>query len=244
MRNMKHPKSLGLAGLVAVAAMLVMMVGAATASAAALPEFKSASGTFPVPFTSESVLPLEPTLFSSIEGIGQRNVKCKMSKDKGEVSSAKEVKKVLVDYTECFEESAPTKMCTTKGSALGLIITKDIMGRTGWITGTSLTKAGIELLPESGKVFAEFTCEGEAEEVTVEGCTIGEATPLGVSSTDGKLLFVANAGNTGQLWTEVEEGVNKPCQLKVTAGFFKLGKGTSWIMDNELETFNEPVELK
>jgi hypothetical protein len=238
---MKHPKSLGLAGLVAVAAMLVMAVGAATASAAALPEFKTKA--FPVTFTSASVLPLEPTLFSNIEGIGQKNVKCKMSSDKGEISSAKEVKKVLVDYTECFEESAPTKMCTTAGHTLGLIITKDIMGRTGWITGTSLTKAGIELLPESG-AFAEFTCEGEAEEVTVEGCTIGEATPLGVSQTTGNLLFVANAANTGQLWTEVEEGVNKPCQLKVTAGFFKLGKGTSWIMDNELETFSEAVELK
>lgn len=235
---------LAVLALIAVAAFGAVMV--ASASAAEFPSFITKSGKYPVAFTSENQLPLEPTLESYIETTSKTaNIDCEMSKDKGEVSSAMEVKKVLVDYTGCKEESAPTKMCTTSGDTLGLIITEDIMGLAGYISGTSLAKLGVELLPEtSGGLFAKFKCEGEAETVEVKGCLVGEAKPVNKFSLNGELIFEANATDNGPKYTELEGGHNKPCELTVKAGFLGIGKGKSWNMDNELETFAEEVELK
>jgi hypothetical protein len=234
-------KRINIIGLCLVAVVAMSAIAVASASAA-LPEFKSTNAK--VTFTSTSLLPLEPVLASNITGIGQKNIVCKMSTDKGEITSVKEVKKVLVTYTECKEEGAPTKACTTKGQAKGVVVTKDVKGKIGYVVGTGKGAVGTELEPETGTVFAEFTCAGEAEEVTVEGCTIGEATPLNKSQTTGLLKFEENAAKTGQRLIETEGGTHKPCELKVTAGFFKLGKGTSWIMDTEHEVFAENVELK
>lgn len=231
---------LGMLALIAVFAFGAVMVESASAT---LPEFKAEK--FPVSFTSENVLPLKPTLESFIETTSKKaNIDCEMSKDVGVLSGPNTISKVLVDYTGCKEENAPTKICTTSGATKGLIVTKDIMGIPGYITGTGLAKLGIELLPESGKVFAEFTCEGEAEKVTVEGCLIGQATPVNTLSDLGSLIFEANAADNGPLYTELENGINKPCELTVKAGFLGIGKGKSWNMDNEMEFFGAGVELK
>ena len=230
-------KKMSIIGMALVAAMAVMAVTVASASAA-LPEFKTAA--FPVTFTSENTLPLEPTLHSSV--LGEKNVSCQMSKDSGEIASAKLVSKVAVTYTGCKEEGT-SNPCTTTGQGTGTIVTKILKGRVGYLLPKSGVRSGIELEPAAGTVFAEFTCTGFAGKVTVEGCTIGEATPLNVSQKTGELTFVENAAKNAQLFVEIEGGLHKPCEQTVTASALKI-KGKGWIMDKEVETFAANVELK
>lgn len=229
--SMKHMvRTLGLA-LVAVLAVGALSV--ATASAA-LPEFKATS--FPVTFTAvnEEV----PKLHSSV--LGEKNIECKTSSSAGEVQNSKEVGKITVTYKECKEEGT-SNACTTSGHSSGEIATNVLKGRIGYVLPKSGKITGVELEPASGTVFAAFTCTGAANNVTVEGCTIGEATPLNVISTEGHLTFAESSKK--QLYTEIEGGVHKPCEQTVTASIFKV-KGPGWITDKEKETFAASIELK
>jgi len=234
-------KRIAIAGLCLVAVMAVSAMSVASASAA-LPEFKA--NKFPVAFSSHNLLPLEPTLHSTT-ALGEKNVKCKMSLDKGEILNAKLVAKVTVLYTGCVEEGT-TNACTSTGEPKGAIVTSEIHGIIGYITGHLTEKlVGTELLPEntsSNNVFATFVCEGPASTVIVEGCTIGQASPINVSQPTGNLLFEELAGG-GQKYTSIDGGSHQPCVQTVTASILKL-KGTGWIMDEEHEEFVEPVELK
>lgn len=228
-----------------LAATMTSAVAVASASAA-LPEFKTT--TFPVKFTYESLLPLEPVLHSEIELTKEeKNIVCKMSTAKGEVVNAKLAGKISVHYTECKEQSAPTKKCGNGvgGASSGLIQTKLLHGTIGYVEGGKPAKiVGTERLPEAGTVLEEFTCEGEAEKVTVTGCVIGAVTSINLENTMIDVLFEEKG--FGQLYTNFEpgEGTHKPCELKVTAGFLGLGKGGSWFMSNELVTLESPVEVK
>jgi len=228
-------------GLCLVAVMAVSAMAVASASAA-LPEFVTAH--FPVSFSSKNVLPLEPTLHSSV--LGGSNVSCLMSVDNGEVTGPMSVAKVQVSYVGCKEEGT-ANACTTTGAATGTIITEVIDGLIGYVTGGLTAKAvGTELLPEKligGKpIFAEFTCTGAANKVIVEGCTIGQATPINTLQLTGNLIFEELAGG-GQKYQSIDGGHNQPCKQTVTASVLKL-KGEGWLMDNELETFSAAVELK
>jgi hypothetical protein len=237
-------KRIGIIGLCLMAVVAASAVSAASSSAA-LPEFKSANG-FPVTFISSSLLPLLPTLKSQILG-KEENIVCKTASDKGEISNATTVAKIKVTYTECKEESAPTKMCTTTGKATGTIETEAISGKIGYVGSAAelVNKlVGIELKP-TGLVFIIFTCTGKAEKVTVEGCTVGVATPTNVSTTLGFLAFEEIGGTNAKSQRFkgfADSGTG--CTLNTHAGFFELGEGPSWLMDVEMETFTSPIEIK
>jgi hypothetical protein len=229
-------------GLALVAALAVSAVAVATSSAA-LPEFKATK--FPVTFTSKNKAGVEPVLKSLVlNNTVEENIKCKTSADKGEIGTATSVKKISVEYTECREAKAEINKCTSTGQAQGVIKTALVQGRIGYTLPLEGKKVGVELEPEAGAVFAEFNCTGVAGAVKVEGCTIGEATPTNVKSNKGTLTFAENAGKTAQLYTAIEGGVHKPCELNVHAGFFELGEGKSWLSDVEEEAFVEEIELK
>jgi len=227
-------------------ALVAMSAVTAASSSAALPEFKSSTG-FPVTFTSTSLLPLEPVLKSQILG-KEENILCKMSSDKGEVSGAKTVAKVRVTYTECKEQTEPTKTCTTTGKPTGTIETEEISGEIGLVgTAAELTNklVGTKLKPTTSANFAAFTCTGKAEKVTVKGCTVGVATPTNTISTAGILAFEEIGGTNAKSQRFkgfADSGTG--CELETTAGFFELGKGPSWNMDVEHEEFAKPIELK
>ncbi|HTA96138.1 MAG TPA: hypothetical protein VK730_00670 [Solirubrobacteraceae bacterium] len=230
---------------VAVLAVVALMSTVVVASAsAALPEYKATK--LSITFTFQNASGVEPVIASYVPELGSdRNIVCKASQGKGEFAGFKgEVYKHLVfSYTGCREQGVtPERKCTSSGHSAGEIVTQRLKGEIGYAEGSSRKNVGLELKPESGSVLAEFTCAGEAEEVTLEGCTVGEATPLNVSQKTGVLAFEEGTSHK-QKWTKLE-GKSGGCELKITAAFFKLGKGTSWIMDNELETFSENVELK
>jgi hypothetical protein len=225
-------KRISIIGLCLMAAMAISAVTVASASAA-LPEFKTAK--FPVKFTAESLLPLEPVLHSVVSGT-PINIACTMSKSEGEVTGAKAITKTLVQYTGCSLEGKPTDVCTTSGEPLpGDIMTKVISGEPGYVSVTSVV--GILLKPETGSVFATFKCEGTAlGTITVSNAVIGEAQPLNLSSKTGELIFEENAAKNGQKWARFVGG--PLCELSVD------NVTNGWLMDRELETFAAPVELK
>jgi hypothetical protein len=220
---------------------------AVASSSATLPEFKSANG-FPVTFTSSSLLPLEPVLKSQILG-KEENIVCKMASEKGEITGFKTFSKIKVTYTECKEQTEPTKTCTTVGQATGTIVTDEISSEIGYVgTAAELVNklVGTKLKPTtSGANFAAFTCTGKAEKVTVKGCTVGVATPTNSTITTGILAFEEIGGTNAK--SQRFKGfadTETSCTLESTAGFFELGKGPSWLMDTETVTFSNAMELK
>lgn len=220
---------------------LTMALGAAAVppASAALPEFKGT--TIPDSFTSASAV--EPKLDSFITLTStEDNILCKAAKGKGEIFNSTSVKKVEVEDTGCVEEGTTNKCGNKPGATSGTITTKVLDGTVGYVEKAT-KKVGLALRPETGgEPFAKFNCEGEAEEVTVKGCTVGEITPINTSSSKGTLTSVKKGTAHEQQWTKLEGGEN--CTLEVEAGFFKLGSGPSWTVDTEEESFTAAIELK
>jgi hypothetical protein len=177
-------KRIRIAGLCLMAIVAVSAKAVASASAA-LPEFVAVK--FPISFTLENISPLEATLHNRIL---ENNIVCKLASGRGEIAGSKSLTKVLILYAGCNEGEAPTHKCTTTGQSLGTIVTKNFDGLIGYVTGLLMSKiVGTELVPESGTILTEFTCQGAANAVVVEGCIIGEATPINMSRVFGNLLF-------------------------------------------------------
>jgi hypothetical protein len=237
-------KSIKYIGVLIATTVAMAAVGVASASAA-LPEFKVTS--FPVTFKSHNVenkqtKSVEPVLASYISlTSSEENIVCKASTDEGKIETAKKVGAVKVTYTGCKEVSTPADTCTSSGKATGEIVTKTLTGEIGYVEGKVTKEVGLELKPEA-QPFSEFTCTGKAEKVTVKGCTIGEATPINTKSTTGDLGFEeSSATSHKQKWTKLEG--KSACELEVEAGFFKLGKGPSWLEATDLEEFSASLEL-
>lgn len=167
-----------------------------------------------------------------------------MATDTGEILTAKTVGKISVLYERCKLQGSKSA-CTTAGQMEGMITTKMLKGRIGYVLPNGKTEklVGTELEPEAGTLFAEFSCEGFVSLVRVEGCAIGKALPINVSSTMGQLVFEENTAKFGQRFVEIEGGTHAPCELTVSA-LAGAAFGRGWLMDSELETFNEAVELK
>jgi hypothetical protein len=188
-----------LMGLMAVLA--ISAVAAASASAAA-PEFKlSATGKFPVPFTSTS------KTAKLLTGNAKRKVECGASTSTGEISGVKSLGKVVVKFTKCTAEGPFFTKAACKTSTAG---TEEIVPVTAkgllvlGIDGASKVTA-IDLEPETGTYFASFTCvdTGVSQFLTVKGSVICAITPTGKLQTTSKLACEeASAGK--QLLTVYE----------------------------------------
>lgn len=192
---------------------------------AALPEFETSS--FPVTFTSTSVLPLEPELNGMVLGILVKVV-CKMDTSDGEIPSPTTQRNIKAKYTECRSNGSA---CTTSGQAVGTIVSGSLAGTLGYISKVTKT-VGIELKPEAGTEFAKFTCSGLPGAV-VTGCLIGELTPVNKMATSYLALFEA-VGET-QVPSKLEGGAQ--CNLGV------FGSAAA-LMDKDSLGFSGLVQIK
>ena len=209
---------------------------AVTSASATLPEFVAAK--FPDHFTTSSILPREPLLAFPVGN----PVVCKKRDGLGFLTGPR-THTVKYVYLQCVEEEpAGSNVCTSAGEPSGSIATKSLTGRIGYVEKAT-KKVGSELEPETGTVIDEFTCAGLDGKMTVEGCTIGEMTPINKSQITSEVLFEANAAKNGQKWIEIEGGTHKPCEMSATGTVLKL-KGKAWLTDEDLNTFSEVVELK
>ena len=103
-------------------------------ASAAAPEFKPASGTFPVAFVGKAGL--------TILRAGDLTVECSRSKEKGEITGAKSVANLTDTYEECEGKAGSEAKC-----ALANIVTKALKGTLGKLAGG---KVGEKLTPASG----------------------------------------------------------------------------------------------
>jgi hypothetical protein len=186
---MKYVKMLGLAGLAALALMAV--VGAGTASASQ-PKAEPEGGTFPVSFTGSGGAGKLETV---AEGTKVRTVNCEENTSSGEVNSATTTKNVSVRFKKCTA-TGPFGIKVTctggTGAASGEIVTKTLKGTMFYIKAAS-SEVGIDLEPESGTQFAEFTCGG-VQKISVTGSVVGKLTPVNTLTNKYTLTFSQTAG--------------------------------------------------
>ena len=164
----------------------VLAVGLAMASvASAIPTFKPGTAN---KFTTESGAGTLAT--SGNNG----SIACTSDSGTGEIVNANEAKGITVVFHGCVGTSSSGTTCKamSKGQPEGLIATNTLRGLLGE-TSEDTSKAAELFEPESGKVFVTplASCLVEA---AVEGSVAGEATPTGVSSKDGKVVFLGGSG--------------------------------------------------
>jgi hypothetical protein len=130
----------------------------------------------------------------------------------------KEVANVVIKAGGCGLPNFQT--CNTPGSAEGQIVTKQLMGPLGFISGkgTKSPVVGLELTAESaGGAFLEVECGPAAKMVVKQGakkggnCAIAPITPVNVPSTTAELTYF---GSTGTQVPQHFEGSTKICNLE------------------------------
>jgi hypothetical protein len=122
----------------------------------------------------------------TLETIKGVKVTCKSEASRGEITSAKAVGNIAVTFTGC--ESDGFK-CSTAGSAEGEITTNPLAGRLVWEKFGS--KVAIDLVPQTGELFVEFTCGPAIAKVTGSVLT---NLPADKSQTDIEEKFTAKKG--------------------------------------------------
>jgi hypothetical protein len=101
-------------------------------------------------------------------GVLEAKVECESIFDLGEFSSksSKEVRSVHVKFSGCKTLGAPCGNTSVEG----VIETNLLKGLVGYIKKAAPKEVGIDIKPQSGKQFAQFSCSGA---VTI---AVGEAT--------------------------------------------------------------------
>lgn len=172
-----------LVGLAFAAVLAVSALFAAAASAA--PEFK--------PSTKNAFKTTSGT--SVLEGSGN-TFTCSSDSSAGEITGAKTVGGVVVDFTGCKSTGSGGSNCTAKSkntTVEGLIVTTTLKGELG-TTKEATSGVGLTLTPETTKIFTELAANTCTKETKVTGSIAGEATPVGSLTTTGKLVFTVSSG--------------------------------------------------
>jgi len=167
-------KSIKYAAVLVAATAMMSVTGVPSALAAEAPNFKLKAGeTFPVNFTSTS----GATTLITTKG---REVHCETDTNEGEITATTSIKKLVVKFHKCTAKGPFGTLTCTTASESGTIVTDDLNGLPVYTSAAeAATAVGVSLTPESGAVFASFTCTGTL---------VSETLTVGVSSepTNGK----------------------------------------------------------
>ncbi len=243
---MQRLKVLGLALVAAFALGAVAASGASAAEPEILSCQKVAAGTGAFEDAKCSKLggtkefelkELVKKKFTSTSGAGElkaagQTVKCAADTNTGEISGTKAVVKVVVKFTKCKLGAAE---CKSAGANPEEIVTTSLKGRLGYLEKAKSGKVGLELEPEvAGGPFATFKCG--LVETKVTGCTIGKITSklnevLATATVEWKEV------GGKQEWTEMVEGVHKPCELSAFGG-------KAVLVNTDTVTPEEAAEIK
>jgi hypothetical protein len=249
-------KRVGVMGLCLVAVACGVPIAATSASALEAPEMghcvakakgqftnylctKKASGTTVGKFEWEPGA--VKTKFTGAGGVGtletvhKVKVTCKTEASTGEFASPKTVGNILVTFRGC-ETSA--FICSTAGAAEGEIVVNLLKGSLQW-SNSLKTKVAIDLIPQTGEQFVEFTCGPVVAKV--KGSVMTEI-PTDVVKTQFELKFTAKAGKQKPefYYTSTGEKVKDVLLSKLTTnGEFEQSGQTI----NNIQTDEEPLEL-
>jgi hypothetical protein len=159
-------------------------------------------------------------------------ITCTSFKDEGVMSSPTTQKKIVSVFSGC---STIGKKCTSPGQKAGLIKTFNLAATIGYISKAE-HRVGADLVPETGKRLAGFTCEGLS--VIVEGSVIGEVRPVNTVSKVANVSFVING--EGFQTIQKLEGAPKDVLLATVNGGGPFESGQQC----QAETKGEELELK
>jgi hypothetical protein len=167
-------------------------------------EEKKGEGAFAKAFVNPhpAFSPSTKQRFSSTSGSsklvgdsGAETVTCSSDVSTGEITSTMEVGSVVMHFLGCTSSGTGGSNCTVKSTNTtnaGLILTTTLHGVLGFTAVGS--GAGLLLLPHSGKVLIELAGNTCTKETKVTGDVTAEESPVGTSSTTGKLVFATSSG--------------------------------------------------
>ena len=146
-------KRISIIGL-AIVAVLAMAAVVAQSASAALPELVNKEGKELV----NKTITTESTENSVLENTRGETVTCTHEEGSVKAEGLKNVKEGTVTFTGCV--GALNSKCTSSGQSEGTIVTNKVKGRIEYLSGKGTTSpvVGLLLEPETGTVFATFTC--------------------------------------------------------------------------------------
>jgi hypothetical protein len=112
---------------------------------------------------------------SVLETVGKTSVRCDAGTAKGEFTGPR-TDIATITFTGCELGSLSGIPCQTPGAREGEVITTQLEGGIGYISGAGTTRpvVGMRLAPAAGSEFASAECSGTV--VTVSGSVIGTVT--------------------------------------------------------------------
>lgn len=173
---------------------------------------------------------------ATLETVKKVKVTCKTEASSGEYTSAKTVGNIAVLFTGC--ESAGFK-CKTAGAGEGEIVTNPLAGALRWENVTK-TKVAIDLVPQSGELFVEFSC-GPATAI-VKGSVMTNI-PVDVVKTVFEQKFTAKTGKQKPefYYTSTGEKVKDVLMSKIGGPGAELEQSGQTVTN--IQTDEEALEL-
>jgi hypothetical protein len=171
---------------------------------------------------------------SILETVGKTTVRCRGGTAKGEFTGPRS-DVATITFTGCELGSGS---CQTPGAREGEVITNQLEGGIGYISGGGTTKplVGMRLAPAAGSLFASVECSGTV--VTVSGSVVGTVTgSINKMTLATWLKFKAAKGK--QIPEQLEGGPTSV--LRATAGIEGEQAG---LASSESNTNEEAIEVK
>jgi hypothetical protein len=174
---------------------------------------------------------------SDLETVGKVTMKCHAGTARGQFTGPK-TDVATITFTGC-EYGSPTGVpCQTPGARGGEVVTNQLEGALGYISGAHTTKPviGMRLAPASGTQFASVECSGIT--VTLSGSVIGTVTgAIDKMAVTSWLKLKASKGK--QVPEQLEHGAASV--LSAAAGAESEQAG---LTSAESNTNEEPLEVR
>jgi hypothetical protein len=175
----------------------------------------------------------------SVELDGSRaKITCSAGEATGEVQGARTLSATLT-LTGC--ERASSHATCQSATASGEIVTTELEGELGFITGGTKPAVGLDL--RHAPSIATFSCSSAAgiEAVTLEGSVIARIAPIDRAASTFTLRYKARAGR--QVPEAFEEGLNDTLVAQTLVGLETTSEESVLLATATLSS-EEPLEIK
>jgi hypothetical protein len=224
--QIKEKAMRGFRGVAAVSVAAAVLGALAAPSAIGATEAK---GTLPDMYTIKNktgVSAYFTTIFLGADTV----VGCTSSVGAGVVTTSTLFSSIGIVYSGC--EVDGISACTSPGASSGEVTTKTLHGALRYISAPSKT-VGLEISPTTGTLVSEFSCLGGLVKGKLEGCVIGQVTPINTVTTTLEVTF--NSRSDIQEYTKTEGGPT--CELAAFGGKVAYS-------NVEVLTFAKSIEIK
>lgn len=212
---------------VVVSAVGIVLCAVVASPAMAMSEAK---GTLPDTYTSKNKAGIGPVYTTNFLG-ADTVVMCTSSVGAGVVTSSTQFSSMGILYGGC-EFDGSSAPCTSAGESSGEVATHTLHGALRYISAAFKT-VGLEISPTTGTLVTEFSCLGGLVQGKLEGCVIGQVTPINTVTTTLEVTFKST--DDIQEFTKTEGGPT--CELKAFGGKVAYS-------NIEVLTFQKSIEIK